>query len=157
MPRKLKVQKRQISPDIVYGSVEIAKLVNKLMKDGKKNLAYNIVYSAFEIVKQKTGKDPFEVFKKALENASPEWEIRSRRVGGATYQIPIECLPERKLHLGLKFLVDAVRERSDKRGIVNKLAYEIMEAAEGKGVAVKKKEELHKLAEINKTFAHYKW
>lgn len=157
MPRKLKVQKRQISPDIVYGSVEIAKLVNKLMKDGKKNLAYNIVYSALEIVKQKTGKDPFEVFKKALENASPEWEIRSRRVGGATYQIPIECLPERKLHLGLKFLVDAVRERSDKRGIVNKLAYEIMEAAEGKGVAVKKKEELHKLAEINKTFAHYKW
>ncbi|MCS7212608.1 MAG: 30S ribosomal protein S7 [Candidatus Calescibacterium sp.] len=157
MPRKLKVQKRQISPDIVYGSVEIAKLVNKLMKDGKKNLAYNIVYSALEIVKQKTGKDPFEVFKKALENVSPEWEIRSRRVGGATYQIPIECLPERKLHLGLKFLVDAVRERSDKRGIVNKLAYEIMEAAEGKGVAVKKKEELHKLAEINKTFAHYKW
>lgn len=157
MPRKLKVQKRQISPDIVYGSVEIAKLVNKIMKDGKKNLAYNIVYSAFEIVKQKTGKDPFEVFKKALENVSPEWEIRSRRVGGATYQIPIECLPERKLHLGLKFLVDAARERSDKRGIVNKLAYEIMEAAEGKGVAVKKKEELHKLAEINKTFAHYKW
>lgn len=157
MPRKLKVQKRQVSPDIVYGSVEIAKLVNKIMKDGKKNLAYNIVYSAFEIVKQKTGKDPFEVFKKALENASPEWEIRSRRVGGATYQIPIECLPERRLHLGLKFLVDAVRERTDKRGIVNKLAYEIMEAAEGKGVAVKKKEELHKLAEINKTFAHYKW
>lgn len=157
MPRKKKVQKRQIKPDIVYGSVEVAKLINKIMKDGKKNLAYDLVYSAFEIIKQKTGKDPFEVFKKALENSSPEWELRSRRVGGATYQIPIACLPERKLRLGLKFIVDSARERTDKMGMAGRIASEIIEASEGKGGAVKKKEELHKLAETNKTFAHYKW
>lgn len=157
MPRKKKIQKRKIKPDIVYGSVEVAKLINKIMQDGKKGIAYDIVYSAFEVIKQKVGKDPFEVFKKALENVSPEWELRSRRVGGATYQIPIACLPERKLHLGLKFIVDSARERTDKRGMANKLAYEIIDAYEGKGGAAKKKEELHKLAEANKTFAHYKW
>lgn len=157
MPRKRKVQKRQIEPDIIFGSVEVAKLINKIMYDGKKSLARKIVYSTFDIVKQKTGKDPLEVFKKALENASPEWELRSRRVGGATYQIPIECLPERRIHLGIKFLVESARERQDKRGIENKLAYEIIDASEGRGGAVKKKEEIHKLAEINKTFAHYRW
>lgn len=157
MPRKKKIQKRKIEPDPIFGSIEVAKLANKVMVDGKKTLAFRIVLSAFDIVKQKTGKEPLEVFKKALENVSPEWELRSRRVGGATYQIPIECLPERRLHLGLKFLVEAARERQDRRGIGNKLAQEILDAAEGKGGAVKKKEELHKLAEANKTFAHYKW
>jgi len=157
MPRKGKVKTREINPDIVFGSVEVEKLINKVMKDGKKSLARWIVYSAFDIIREKTGKDPFEVFKKALENAQPEWEIRSRRVGGATYQIPIECIPKRKLHLGLKFIVESAREREDKRTMIEKLAQEIIDASEGKGNAVKKKEELHKLAEQNRAFAHYRW
>jgi len=157
MPRKGKVKPREIKPDIVYGSVEVEKLINKVMKDGKKSLARWIVYSAFDIIREKTGKDPLEVFKKALENVQPEWEIRSRRVGGATYQIPIECIPRRKLHLGLKFIVESAREREDKRTMIEKLAQEIIDASEGKGNAVKKKEELHKLAEQNRAFAHYRW
>lgn len=157
MPRKGKVEHREIKPDIVYGSVEVEKLINKIMKDGKKSLARYIVYSAFDLIKQKTGKDPLEVFKKALENTQPEMEVRARRVGGATYQVPVECLPKRRVHLGLKFIVEAARERKDKRGIIERLAYEIMEAAEGKGEAVKKKEELHKIAEANRAFAHYRW
>lgn len=157
MPRKGKVKPREIKPDLVYGSVEVEKLINKVMRDGKKSLARWIVYSAFDIVKERTGKDPLEVFKKALENVQPEWEVRSRRVGGATYQIPIECIPKRKLHLGLKFLVESARERKDKRTMIEKLAEEIIEASEGKGNAVRKKEELHRIAEANKTFAHYRW
>lgn len=157
MPRKGKVKPREIKPDLVYGSVEVEKLINKVMKDGKKSLARWIVYSAFDLVKEKTGKDPLEVFKKALENVQPEWEVRSRRVGGATYQIPIECIPKRKLHLGLKFLVESARDRKDKRTMIEKLAEEIIEASEGKGSAVRKKEELHRIAEANKTFAHYRW
>ncbi|GBD04299.1 30S ribosomal protein S7 [bacterium HR19] len=157
MPRKGKVEHREVKPDIVYGSVEVEKLINKIMKDGKKSLARYIVYSAFDLIKQKTGKDPLEVFKKALENTQPETEVRTRRVGGATYQVPIECLPKRKIHLELKFIVEAARERKDKKTIIERLAYEIMEAAEGKGEAVKKKEELHKIAEANRAFAHYRW
>ncbi len=157
MPRKGKVKPREIKPDLVYGSVEVEKLINKVMKDGKKSIARWIVYSAFDLVKEKTGKDPLEVFKKALENVQPEWEVRSRRVGGATYQIPIECIPKRKLHLGLKFLVSSARDRKDKRTMIEKLAEEIIEASEGKGSAVRKKEELHRIAEANKTFAHYRW
>ncbi len=157
MPRKGKVKAREIKPDIIYGSVEVEKLINKVMVDGKKSLARWIVYSVFDIIKEKTGKEPLEVFKKALENVQPDWEVRSRRVGGATYQIPVECLPKRKLHLGLKFIVESARERKDKRTAIDRLAAEIMDAAEGKGEAIKKKEELHKIAEANKTFAHYRW
>ncbi|MFZ8805414.1 MAG: 30S ribosomal protein S7 [Candidatus Calescibacterium sp.] len=157
MPRKGKVEVREIKPDLVYGSVEVEKLINKIMYDGKKSLARYIVYSAFDLIRKVTGQDPLEVFKKALENVKPEMEVRSRRVGGATYQIPVECIDRRKLHLGLKFLVEAARERKDKRTMIEKLAYEIMDAAAGKGEAVKKKEELHKIAEANRTFAHYRW
>ncbi len=157
MPRKGKVQVRQIQPDILYRSVEVEKLINKIMWDGKKSLARWIVYSAFDIIKNKTGKDPVEVFKRAIENTEPEWEVKSRRVGGATYQIPVECLPKRKLHLALSFIVQAARDRKDKRTMEERLAYEILDAAEGKGGAVKMKDELRKMAEANKTFAHYRW
>ena len=157
MPRKGKVKPREIKPDLVYGSVLVEKLINKVMKDGKKSIARWIVYSAFDIVRERTGKDPLEVFQKAVENVQPLWEVRSRRVGGATYQIPIETTERRKVHLGLKFLVEAARERGDYRTMIEKLAAEIMDAAEGKGNAVKKKEELHKLAEANRAFSHYRW
>jgi len=157
MPRKRKVQIREVKPDLIYGSVEVEKLINKIMYDGKKSIAMHIVYSAFDLIKKVKGEDPLEVFRKALENVKPQMEVRTRRVGGATYQIPVECIDRRKLHLGLKFLVEAARERKDKRTMIERLAYEIMDAAVGKGEAVKKKEELHKIAEANKTFAHYKW
>ena len=157
MPRKGKVKPREIKPDLVYGSVLVEKLINKVMKDGKKSIARWIVYSAFDIIREKTGQDPLEVFHRALENVQPLWEVRSRRVGGATYQIPIETTERRKIHLGLKFLVEAAREREDHRTMIEKLAAEIMDAAEGKGNAVKKREELHKLAEANRAFSHYRW
>ncbi len=157
MARKGKVQIREVKPDLVYGSVEVEKLINKVMYDGKKSLARHIVYSAFDLIKKIKGEDPIEVFKKALENVKPQMEVRTRRVGGATYQIPVECIDRRKLHLGLKFLVEAARERKDKKTMIERLAYEIIDAAAGKGEAVKKREELHKIAEANKTFAHYRW
>lgn len=157
MPRKGPVKKREILPDPVYNDKVVAKLINKVMKDGKKSIAQKIVYGAFDIVREKTGKDPLEVLEAALNNVMPVLEVRPRRVGGATYQIPIEVSPDRRLSLGIRWLVEYARERKDKRTMKEKLAAEIMDAANNTGGAVKKKEDTHRMAEANRAFAHYRW
>lgn len=157
MGRKGKVKIREVAPDPVYGEIVVERLINRVMVDGKKNLARWIVYTAFKVVSDRTSRDPVEVFKQALGNIMPLCEVRSRRVGGATYQIPVECIPRRKEFLGLKWLVEAASVRNDVRGMENKLAREILDAYEGKGGAVRKKEEVHKIAEANRAFAHYRW
>ncbi|WAM34423.1 30S ribosomal protein S7 [Caldicellulosiruptor morganii] len=157
MPRKGPAKKREILPDPVYNDRVVAKLINKVMKDGKKSIAQKIVYGAFDIVREKTGKDPLEVLEQALNNVMPVLEVRPRRVGGATYQIPIEVSPDRRLSLGVRWLVEYARERKDKRTMREKLAAEIMDAANNTGGAVKKKEDTHRMAEANRAFAHYRW
>ncbi|RKQ60368.1 SSU ribosomal protein S7P [Thermovibrio guaymasensis] len=156
MPRKGPVPPREILPDPVYGDKLVAKLINKVMKDGKKSKAEKIVYGAFDIIREKLGEDPLKVFHKAVENVKPLMEVRPRRVGGATYQVPMEVSERRQMHLALKWLVDAARARSE-RGMVNKLANEIIDAYNERGGAFKKKEDTHKMAEANKAFAHYRW
>ncbi len=160
MPRKGRVPRREISPDTKYNSVIVHKLINKVMKDGKKSVAEYIVYTALENVAQKLNMTPVEVLEKALENVKPVWEVRPRRVGGATYQVPVEVEEHRRESLGIKWLVDAARERARHRGSYNmeeRLAAELMDAIENKGAAVKKKEDTHRMAEANKVFAHFKW
>ncbi len=156
MPRKGPVPPREILPDPVYGDKLVAKLINKVMKDGKKSKAEKIVYGAFEIIKEKLGEDPLKVFHKAVENVKPLMEVRPRRVGGATYQVPMEVNERRQMHLALKWIVDAARARSE-RGMVNKLANELIDAYNERGGAFKKKEDTHRMAEANKAFAHYRW
>ncbi len=156
MPRKGPVPPREILPDPVYGDKLVAKLINKVMKDGKKSKAEKIVYGAFEIIKEKLGEDPLKVFYKAVENVKPLMEVRPRRVGGATYQVPMEVNERRQMHLALKWIVDAARARSE-RGMVNKLANELIDAYNERGGAFKKKEDTHRMAEANKAFAHYRW
>jgi len=157
LPRKGPVKKREILPDPVYNDKVVAKLINKVMYDGKKSIAQKIVYGAFDIVREKTGKDPLEMLEQALNNVMPVLEVRPRRVGGATYQIPIEVPPDRRLSLGIRWLVEYARERKDKRTMKEKLAAEIMDAANNTGGAVKKKEDTHRMAEANRAFAHYRW
>lgn len=156
MPRKGHVPKREVMPDPIYGDVVVTKLINNIMLDGKKGIAQAIVYGAFEIVKEKTGEEPTEVFRKALENIMPVLEIKARRIGGATYQVPIQVRPERRQTLGLRWLVSYARNRHEKT-MAEKLAGEIMDAVAGNGGAFKKKEDTHRMAEANKAFAHYKW
>ncbi|MBI5300175.1 MAG: 30S ribosomal protein S7 [Deltaproteobacteria bacterium] len=157
MPRKKRVSlKRDIEADLKFHDKIISKLINRLMWQGQKKKAQTIVYEAFEIVKQKKGQEPLELFKKAMENIKPVMEVRSRRVGGANYQVPVEVRPERKLSLGLKWLVDACRSRGEKT-MSERLAVEIMEASENRGAAMKKKEDTHKMAEANRAFSHYRW
>ncbi|WP_456455598.1 30S ribosomal protein S7 [Thermovibrio sp.] len=156
MPRKGPVPPREILPDPVYGDKLVAKLINKVMKDGKKSKAEKIVYGAFEIIKEKLGEDPLKVFHKAVENVKPLMEVRPRRVGGATYQVPMEVNERRQIHLALKWIVDAARARSE-RGMVNRLANELIDAYNERGGAFKKKEDTHRMAEANKAFAHYRW
>ncbi|GAV21754.1 30S ribosomal protein S7 [Carboxydothermus pertinax] len=156
MPRRGPVPKRDVLPDPVYGSKLVTKLINKTMVDGKKSLAEKICYRAFEIIREKTGKDPLEVFEEAMKNVMPVVEVRPRRVGGANYQVPMEVRPERRQSLALRWIVNYARERSG-RSMEEKLAAEIMDAANGVGAAVKKKEDTHKMAEANKAFAHYRW
>ncbi|NIA12187.1 MAG: 30S ribosomal protein S7 [Nitrospiraceae bacterium] len=156
MPRKGPVTKRKILPDPVYDDVLVAKLINKVMLDGKKSKAERIVYDAFDIIKKKLGEDPLDVFHKSLENVKPLLEVRPRRVGGATYQVPMEVRPDRQIHLALKWIVTAARSRSE-RGMMNKLASELLDAYHERGAAVKKREDTHRMAEANKAFAHYKW
>lgn len=156
MPRKGPVSKREVPPDPVYNSVDVAMLINKVMKDGKKSVAERIVYGVFEIVKEKTKRDPLEVFSQALNNVMPLVEVRPRRVGGANYQVPIEVRPDRSKSLGLRWLVNYARTRQGK-SMMEKLASEIMDAANGVGGAVKKREDTHRMAEANKAFAHYRW
>lgn len=156
MPRKGPVPKKEILPDPLYNNVDVARLINKVMKDGKKSIAEKIVYAAFDIVKEKARRDPLEVFYQALNNVMPLVEVRPRRVGGANYQVPIEVRPDRSKSLGLRWLVYYAGERQG-RNMVEKLAQEIMDAANGTGGAVKKREDTHRMAEANKAFAHYRW
>jgi len=156
MPRKGNVAKREILPDPIYGSKVVTKLINKLMLDGKKGKSQKIVYDAFEIIKERTGEEPLEVFEKAMNNIMPVLEVKARRVGGANYQVPVEVRPERRETLGLRWLTNYTRARGEK-GMVEKLAKELMDAANNTGASVKKKEDTHKMAEANKAFAHYRW
>lgn len=156
MPRKGFIAKREILPDPMYNNVVVTKLINNIMLDGKKGVAQNIVYGAFEIVAEKTGKDALEVFLEAMENIMPVLEVKARRVGGATYQVPIEVRPERRQTLGLRWLTIYSRARSE-RTMKERLANEIMDATNNLGASIKKKEETHKMAEANKAFSHYRW
>ena len=156
MPRRGFIAKRAVLPDPIYNSKVVTKLINNIMLDGKKSVAQKIVYDAFDIVKEKEQKDPLEVFEAALENVMPVLEVKARRVGGATYQVPIEIKPERRQTLGLRWLVTYARKRHEKT-MSEKLAAEIMDATQGNGGAFKKKEDTHRMAEANKAFAHYKW
>ena len=156
MPRKGYIAKRDVLPDPIYNSKVVTKLINNIMLDGKKSIAQNIVYDAFNIIKEKEGKDPLEVFEAALENIMPVLEVKARRVGGATYQVPLEIRPERRQTLGLRWLVIYARNRHEK-SMAQKLAAEIIDAVAGNGGAFKKKEDTHRMAEANKAFAHYKW
>ncbi|UCD85889.1 MAG: 30S ribosomal protein S7 [Deltaproteobacteria bacterium] len=156
MPRKGAVTKRDISPDPKYNDKLIAKLICYLQRRGKKSLAELIVYRTFDLIEQKTGEESEKVFKKALENVKPILETKSRRVGGATYQVPVEVRAKRRVALGLRWLVSYARMRGEKT-MVEKLAGEILDAANNKGSAIKKKEDVHKMAEANKAFAHYRW
>ena len=156
MPRKGHVAKRDVLADPIYNSKLVTRLINKIMYDGKKEIAQGILYNAFEIVEKKTGQHPMEVFNKALENVMPQLELKLRRVGGANYQVPVEVSKERQLTLGLRWIVNYARLRSEK-SMELKLANEIIDAANGQGGAIKKKEDTHKMAEANKAFAHYRW
>ena len=156
VPRRGNVPKREVLPDPIYNSVLVTKLVNSIMLDGKKGVAQKVVYGAFDIIKEKTDKDPLDVFTTALENIMPSLEVKARRVGGATYQVPIEVRPERRQTLGLRWLTNYARSRSEKT-MKERLAGEIMDAANNLGSAVKKREDTHKMAESNKAFAHYRW
>ena len=156
MPRKGNVPKRDVLPDPVYGSKVVTKLINNLMIDGKKGKAQKIVYDASDIIAEKTGEEALEVFNKAMDNIMPVLEVKARRVGGANYQVPIEVRPDRRQTLGLRWLVTYTRARGEK-GMVEKLAREIMDAANNTGASVKKREDTHKMAEANKAFAHYRF
>ena len=156
MPRKGPVPKRDVLPDPVYGSKVVTRFINKVMLDGKKGIAESIVYDAFDIIRSKTGKDTLEVFEQALENVMPVLEVRARRVGGANYQVPVEVRSDRRLTLGIRWMVGYARQRSE-RTMRERVAGELMDAANNTGAAIKKKEETHKMAEANKAFAHYRW
>ena len=156
MPRKGYIAKRDVLVDPIYNSKLVTRLINKIMIDGKKGVAENILYNAFNIVEEKTGQNAMEVFEKALDNVMPELELKLRRVGGANYQVPVEVSGERKLTLGLRWIVNYARLRNEKT-MEQKLAAEIMDAANGVGGSVKKKEDTHKMADANKAFAHYRW
>jgi small subunit ribosomal protein S7 len=156
VPRKGHIPKRDVLPDPIYNDKIVTKLVNNIMLDGKKGVAQKIVYEAFDIIKAKTGKDPLEVFELALNNIMPVLEVKARRVGGATYQVPLEVRPERRQALGLRWLTLYSRKRGE-RTMKERLAGEIMDAMNSSGSAYKKKEDTHKMAESNKAFAHYKW
>ena len=156
MPRRGNVPKREILPDPMYNSVLVTKLVNSIMLDGKKGVAQKVVYGAFDIIKAKTEKEPLEVFAQAMENIMPSLEVKARRVGGATYQVPMEVRPERRQTLALRWLTAYSRKRSE-RTMKERLAGELMDAANNLGSAVKKREEMHKNAEANKAFAHFRW
>jgi len=156
VPRKGHIQKRDVLPDPLYNDKVVTKLINNLMLDGKKGVAQKICYDAFEIIKNKTGKDPLEVFEQALNNVMPVLEVKARRVGGATYQVPMEVRAERRQTLGLRWLVNYSRARGE-RTMKERLAGEIIDATNSVGAAYKKKEDTHKMAEANKAFAHYRW
>jgi small subunit ribosomal protein S7 len=156
MPRKGPVPRRDVLPDPIYNSKLVTRLINKIMIDGKRGVAEKILYNAFNIIQQKTGREPMEVFEEALKNIMPVLEVKARRVGGANYQVPVEVKPERRTTLGLRWLVNYSRVRGEKT-MEERLANEILDAANNTGAAVKKREDTHKMAEANKAFAHYRW
>ena len=156
MPRRGNVPKREILPDPVYNSVLVTKLINSIMLDGKKGVAQKVVYDAFSIIEEKTGKNGLDAFTEAMNNIMPELEVKARRVGGATYQVPIEVRPARRQTLGLRWITAYSRKRSEKT-MKERLAGEIMDACNNTGASVKKREDMHKMAESNKAFAHFRW
>ena len=156
MPRRGFIPKREVLPDPVYGTVVVTKLINQIMLDGKRGVAQQVCYNAFEMMKNKTEKEANEVFQTALNNVMPMLEVKARRVGGATYQVPIEIRPERRQTLGLRWIVEFARKRNEKT-MAERLAGELMDASNNTGSAVKRKEEMHRMAEANKAFAHYRW
>src|SRR5699024_5000269 len=156
MPRKGPVAKRDVLPDPIYNSKLVTRLINRIMIDGKKGKAQNILYKAFDLVKERTGQDPMEVFDQAMKNVMPVLEVKARRVGGANYQVPIEVKPDRRTTLALRWIVNYARLRGEKT-MEERLANEIIDAANNTGAAVRKREEVHKMAEANKAFAHYRW
>ena len=156
MPRRREVPKRIILPDPKYGDEQVAKFINCLMNDGKKSTAEKLLYNAFERVESRAKEDPVKVFKRALENIRPAVEVKSRRVGGSTYQVPVEVRPERRNALAMRWLMSYSSSRGEK-GMAEKLANEILEAAQNRGAAVKKREDTHRMADANKAFAHYRW
>ena len=156
MPRRGFIPKREVLPDPIHGTVTVTKLINQIMLDGKRGVAQQVCYEAFDIIKEKTGKEPGEVFQEALNNVMSQLEVKARRVGGATYQVPIEIRPERRQTLGLRWLVDFSRKRGE-RTMAERLALELMDAANSTGKTFGRKEEMHRMAESNKAFAHYRW
>ncbi len=156
MPRRREVPKREIVPDPKYGDVVLAKFVNNLMYDGKKAVAEAIVYGAFDVIQERTREDPMKIFTRALENVEPMVEVKSRRVGGSTYQVPVEVRPSRRQALAMRWIITFARKRGG-RSMRDKLANELIEAAHNRGNAVKKKEDTHRMAEANRAFAHYRW
>ena len=156
MSRRHSAEKREVNPDPKYGDLVVSKFMNFIMYSGKKSVAESIVYGALELVKEKAGLDPVELFHKALENVSPNLEVRSRRVGGATYQVPVEVRPERRRALAIRWLISAARSRNENT-MVGRLAAELLDAANNRGAAIKKREDTHRMAEANRAFSHYKW
>jgi small subunit ribosomal protein S7 len=156
MPRRKVVAKRPVLPDSKYGDLFVTRCVNVLMKQGKKNLAEHIMYGALEIVRERLGEDPLKVFRQAVDNVKPVLEVRSRRVGGSTYQIPVDVPPDRRIALSMRWLVGSARSRGE-RGMTRRLAAELVDAYNNTGSAVKKREDTHRMAEANKAFAHYRW
>jgi small subunit ribosomal protein S7 len=156
VPRKGFIAQREVLPDPIYNNIVVTKLINKVMFDGKKGVAQNIVYDAFNMVAEKTSRDALEVFQEALNNIMPVLEVKARRVGGATYQVPMEVRPERRQSLGIRWLVEYARKRNE-RTMAERLAAEMLDAINNVGGAIKKKDETHKMAEANRAFAHYRW
>ncbi len=156
MPRRRRAEKREINPDPKFGDVVLSKFINCLMYDGKKSVAEKIVYGALDRIQEKLRRDPLEVFHEAVDNVKPQVEVRSRRVGGATYQVPVEVRPERRQTLAIRWLIQAARARSE-RTMMERLSGELMDAAANRGAAIKKKEDTHRMAEANRAFSHYRW
>ena len=156
MPRKRLIIKKKLQPDPIFNSTSVSRFTNMIMSDGKKRTAEKIIYAALEIMAQKNKADPLSMMEKALQNVSPSVEVKSRRVGGSNYQVPIEVNTRRRMSLAMRWILDAASKRNEKT-MKNKLAYELLDACEGKGSAVKKREDVHKMAEANKAFAHYRW
>jgi small subunit ribosomal protein S7 len=156
MPRRREVPERVVIPDAKYGSKLVARFIASIMRDGKKSVAEGLLYGAFDIIENKSKEEPLKVFEKALENVKPLIEVKSRRVGGSTYQVPTEIRPARRMALGMRWVIAYARARSE-RGFANKLAGELLDAYNGRGASVKKREDTHRMAEANKAFAHYRW
>jgi small subunit ribosomal protein S7 len=156
MSRRHRAEKREINPDPKFGDLVVSKFMNSLMKDGKKSAAEGIVYGAFEVIEERTKQDPIQVFHGALENIRPAVEVRSRRVGGATYQVPVEVRTERQQALAIRWLIDAARKRGEQT-MVGRLSGELLDAMNGRGQAVKKREDTHRMADANRAFSHYRW